>query len=97
MVTIPKNTKATVISSIRYRDAAGMIDWLCRNVGFERHAVYEGEGGTIEHSELTFGNGMVTGSRRTHLELRHLRPTGGPAEVIELRGIPRHGVRPFRH
>jgi uncharacterized glyoxalase superfamily protein PhnB len=27
--------------------------------GFEKHAVYPGEGGTIMHAELSFGNGMI--------------------------------------
>jgi uncharacterized glyoxalase superfamily protein PhnB len=42
-----------------YRDAAKAIQWLCDTFGFEKHAVYEGEGGTIMHAELSFGNGMM--------------------------------------
>jgi uncharacterized glyoxalase superfamily protein PhnB len=42
-----------------YRNAAKAIDWLCATFGFERHAVYEGEAGTIMHAELSFGNGMI--------------------------------------
>lgn len=54
-----RSTVATVIPSLRYRNAPLAIDWLCKAFGFERHAVYEdGEGG-IAHAQLSFGNGMI--------------------------------------
>jgi uncharacterized glyoxalase superfamily protein PhnB len=56
---IPKNTAATIIPCLRYRDAPAAIDWLCRAFGFQRKAVYEGPENTIAHAELTFGNGMI--------------------------------------
>ena len=59
MSSLPKNTKATVIPCLRYRDAQSAIEWLCRAFGFEKHLVVPGEGGTIAHAELSFGNGMV--------------------------------------
>jgi uncharacterized glyoxalase superfamily protein PhnB len=51
--------RSTIIPGHRYRNAAGAIDWLCRVFGFERHAVYPGEDGTIAHAELTLGGGMI--------------------------------------
>ena len=56
-----------VSSSLYYRDAAAMIDWLCDAFGFEIRLKVEGEGGRIEHSELGFGpDGLVmVGSERT--------------------------------
>jgi uncharacterized glyoxalase superfamily protein PhnB len=52
-------TEATIIPTMRYRDAPRMIDWLCTAFGFSRHAVYEdGEGG-IAHAQLTLGHGMI--------------------------------------
>ena len=39
-------TRSTVIPALRYRDAHAAIDWLCNVIGFERHAVFEGENGT---------------------------------------------------
>jgi uncharacterized glyoxalase superfamily protein PhnB len=45
--------------TLRYRNAPAAIDWLCKVFGFERHAVYEGESGTIGHAELTLGGGMI--------------------------------------
>ncbi len=50
---------STVIPTLRYRDAARMLDWLCDVFGFRRHAVYDdGEGG-IAHAELVLGDGMI--------------------------------------
>lgn len=45
--------------SVFYDDAAAAIDWLCRVFGFEVRLKIQGEGGRIEHSELTFGDGLV--------------------------------------
>ena len=59
MSSLAKDTKATMIPAIRYRDAAAAIDWLCEAFGFERHLVVPGEGGAIDHAQLVFGNGMV--------------------------------------
>jgi uncharacterized glyoxalase superfamily protein PhnB len=44
---------------LQYQDAPAAIEFLCRAFGFERHAVYEGEGGSIAHAQLTLGNGMI--------------------------------------
>jgi uncharacterized glyoxalase superfamily protein PhnB len=45
-----------ISSAVVYRDAAAMIDWLCDAFGFEVRLKIEGEGGRIEHSELTWGD-----------------------------------------
>src|SRR5450755_515515 len=54
-----KETRSTVICGMRYRNAPEAIEWLCRVLGFARHAVYPGPDGTIEHAELTLGGGMI--------------------------------------
>ena len=59
MSGLAKNTTATMIPTLRYRDAAAAIDWLCTAFGFERHLIVPGEDGAIAHAQLTFGNGMV--------------------------------------
>ena len=59
MSSLAKNTRSTIIPGMGYRDAAAAIEWLCNVFGFEKHAVYPGEGGTIMHAELSFGNGMI--------------------------------------
>jgi uncharacterized glyoxalase superfamily protein PhnB len=53
------DSPSTVIPAQRYRNAPAAIDWLCQVFGFARHAVYEGENGTIAHAELSLGNGMI--------------------------------------
>ena len=52
-------TRSAVMPTLRYRNAPAAIDWLCGVLGFERHAVYEGENGTIAHAELSLGGGMI--------------------------------------
>ncbi len=46
-------------SAVYYEDAAAAIDWLCRAFGFEVRVKIEGAGGSIEHSELTYGEGLI--------------------------------------
>lgn len=48
-----------ISSSIYYREAGKMIDWLCTAFAFEVVIKVEGENGRIEHSELTFGEGLI--------------------------------------
>lgn len=45
--------------AVYYRDAGAAIDWLVSAFGFEVRMRIEGEDGTIAHSELTFGEGLV--------------------------------------
>ena len=54
----PANTRASIIPCLRYRNALGMIEWLCEAFGFQQHAVYA-EGDTVHHAQLVYGNGMV--------------------------------------
>ncbi len=54
-----KNTRATVIPCLRYRDAPAAIKWLCENFGFEKQLVVPNDDGTIAHAQLSFGNGMI--------------------------------------
>ena len=46
-------------SSVFYQDARAAIDWLCQAFGFAVRLKVEGEGGRVEHSELTYGEGLV--------------------------------------
>jgi uncharacterized glyoxalase superfamily protein PhnB len=46
-------------SSVFYQDAAAAIDWLCNAFGFEVRLRIEGDNGRIEHSELTYGEGLI--------------------------------------
>ena len=49
----------TVVPTLRYRDVAAAIDWLCKAFGFHRHLVIDGEDGAVRYAELTNGFGMV--------------------------------------
>lgn len=48
-----------ISSSLFYDDAAAAIDWLVRAFDFRVRLRIEGEGGRIEHSELTYGDGLI--------------------------------------
>ena len=48
-----------ISSAVFYKQPAAAIDWLCTAFGFEVRLKVEGEGGTIEHSELVFEGGLI--------------------------------------
>jgi uncharacterized glyoxalase superfamily protein PhnB len=76
-----------IYPSMRYRDARTAIAWLERAFGFEAHVVHEGDGGTITHAELRYGQGLIMlGSARPNGD--HRRPGEGWAYVAvdELEG-----------
>jgi uncharacterized glyoxalase superfamily protein PhnB len=52
-------------SAIFYKDASKAIDWLYEAFGFEVRLKVEGEGGRIEHSELTYGEGLLVVAQET--------------------------------
>src|SRR5258708_953961 len=54
-----KETVATIIPTLRYRDAPAAIEWLCAAFGLARHLVVPDGNGGIAHAQLGFGNGMI--------------------------------------
>lgn len=54
-----KDCRSTIIPALRYRNAPAAIEWLCKALGFEKQVVFPNADGTIGHSQLTFGNGMI--------------------------------------
>lgn len=52
-------------SAVVYQDAAAAIDWLCDTFGFEVRLKVEGDQGQIEHSELTYGGGLIMVAQET--------------------------------
>ena len=52
-------------SAVVYQDAAAAIDWLCDAFGFEVRLKVEGDKGQIEHSELTYGDGLIMVAQET--------------------------------
>lgn len=59
MPTFAADTTATIIPSLRYRNALAAIDWLCAAFGFEKNVVHADENGVVHHAQLVFGNGMI--------------------------------------
>jgi uncharacterized glyoxalase superfamily protein PhnB len=54
-----------ISSALAYQDAAAAIDWLCSAFDFEVRLKVEGAGGRIEHSELSYGAGVVMVAQET--------------------------------
>ena len=54
-----KKTPASIVPTMRYKNAQWAIEWLCKAFGFEEHLVVQGENNTIAHAQLTFGNSMI--------------------------------------
>jgi uncharacterized glyoxalase superfamily protein PhnB len=48
-----------ISTSLYYEDANKAIEWLSRAFGFELRLKVEGDDGRVEHSELTFGEGLI--------------------------------------
>ena len=59
MSSLAKDTRTTIIPSIRYRDEPAAIQWLCEVFGFEQQLIVPNEDGSIAHAQLSFGNGMI--------------------------------------
>ena len=52
-------------SAVVYQDAAAAIKWLCDAFGFEVRLKIEGDKGQIEHSELSYGEGLIMVAQET--------------------------------
>jgi len=50
---------ADIHPCLTYADANAAIDWLCRAFGFAKRLVVPGPEGTVQHSELSLGTGVV--------------------------------------
>ena len=81
MSTHAKNTKATIIPCLRYRDAPAAIEWLCSAFGFEKRLVIPNEDGSLAHAELSFGNGMIMLGSVHKTETDSSRLTRQPDEI----------------
>ena len=54
-----KEKQASIIPTMRYKNAQSAIDWLCKAFGFEKHLVVQGENNQIAHAQLTYRNSMI--------------------------------------
>ncbi|HLC13371.1 MAG TPA: VOC family protein [Chthoniobacterales bacterium] len=50
---------ASIIPSLRYRNAPAAIEWLCRVFGVQKNLVVPDESGGIAHAQLSCGDGMM--------------------------------------
>jgi len=50
---------ATIIPSLRYRNAPAAIEWLGRVFGLKKNLVVTDDSGGIAHAQLSFGDGMT--------------------------------------
>jgi uncharacterized glyoxalase superfamily protein PhnB len=71
-------TTSNIYPSLTYDDAPAAIEWLCRAFGFEKQLVVPGPDGTVMHSELSLGSGVImVGSARP--DEKRVSPAGLPA------------------
>lgn len=54
-----ERTRPNIIPTLRYRDSAAAVEWLCDAFGFERHLVVPGDDGSVHHAQLRCGPGLV--------------------------------------
>ena len=53
------HTPSNIYPSLFYDDAPAAIEWLCRVFGFTKRFVVPGPDGTVAHSELSLGPGVI--------------------------------------
>lgn len=70
-----------ISSALYYDDARAAIDWLCKAFGFELRLLVEGDGGRIEHSELTYGEGVVMVGEARPDKLERMPYVRSPSQV----------------
>lgn len=76
----------TFYPSLTYADAYAAIDWLERAFGFRRRLVVPGPDGTVLHSELTFGTGVVmVSSPKSQQHRDALRGARDTAQALSVR------------
>jgi uncharacterized glyoxalase superfamily protein PhnB len=85
-----------ISSTLCYQNANAAIDWLGRAFGLEPRLVVEGDGGTVIHSELTFGDGLVmVSSASCKPWFRAPRAAGGNTQslMVYVDDVEAHCVR----
>ncbi len=68
-----------IFPSLYYRDAAAAIEWLVRVFGFAKRMSVDGENGSILHSELSLGPGVIM--------VGTVRPDRGCLSPLDLAGV----------
>ena len=79
-------TTSDIYPSLCYDDAPAAIAWLCRVFGFTQRLVVPGPNGTIAHSELSYGNGVVMiGSPKAERGFVSPRSQAGSSQALSVR------------
>lgn len=81
MSVAPRQTRATVIPCLRYRDAPAAIEWLCSTFGFEQQLVVPGQGDTVVHAQLAFGNGMIMLGSASNVDSEYAKLIRQPGDI----------------
>ncbi len=69
--------------SVFYDDGKAAIDWLTRAFGFEPRLIVEGDDGSIVHSELVYGEGVImVGQTGRRPFCRSPRSVGGCTQSV---------------
>lgn len=75
----PRPIPSNLFPSLSYDDAPAAIEWLCGAFGFEKRLVVPGPDGTVVHSELSHGPGVIFVST--------VRPSAGRLSPRQLGGV----------
>jgi uncharacterized glyoxalase superfamily protein PhnB len=72
-----------ISSSLIYDDPKAAIDWLCKAFGFEVRLIVETPDGSIVHSELVYGDGVImVGGAKSRPFFRSPATAGGNTQSI---------------
>lgn len=73
-----QSTPSDIHPCLSYDDAAQAIDWLCKAFGFVKRFAVTGPDGSIQHSELSLGTGVImVSSSKPQASLVSPRRTNG--------------------
>ena len=72
-----------ISTSLFYEDARAAIDWLCKAFGFELRLLVETGDGSVAHSELVFGDGVIMVSQAgSRPQYKSPRAVGGGTQSL---------------
>jgi uncharacterized glyoxalase superfamily protein PhnB len=81
-----REVTSNIYPGLTYDDPAAAIEWLCRAFGFEKRLVVPGPDGSVMHSELSYGPGVVMiGSPRPEHGRASPTQLGGVSQVLTVR------------
>lgn len=81
-----QSTPSDIHPCLSYDDASKAIDWLCKAFGFVKRFVVAGADGSIHHSELSLGTGviMVSSSKPEAFLVSPLRTKGLLSQALSV-------------